>query len=231
MFNLKAFNDLIVKYELPIKYQPLFEEAFTHSSYSEKKMSKNNERLEFLGDAVLGMLVATYLYNNFPNDMEGEMTKMRAIYVCEEANAKYAKEMGLDQLILLGRGEELSGARNRASTLSDLFEAFLGATYLTAGLDVVNKILVKVVFPHILAQDTKPFIDYKSRLQEILQAEGRTMLVYRLDNVEGPSHKRTFTMSAVLDGIKLGTGVGKTKKEATQQAAEEALKKMAIHED
>lgn len=229
MFNHAVFNNLIEKYELPIQYNQLFEEAFTHSSYfSEKKTPNSNERLEFLGDAVLGMLVATYLYKKFPKYTEGEMTKLRAVYVCEEANSGYAKEMELDKLILLGRGEELSGARNRASALSDVFEAFLGALYLTSGVKTVQKLLSVVVFPHILSRDTKPFIDYKTRLSEILQAEGRTMLTYRLDNVEGPPHERIFTMSAILDGIKLGTGVGKTKKEATQVAAEEALRKMAI---
>ncbi|OQB63360.1 MAG: Ribonuclease 3 [Tenericutes bacterium ADurb.Bin140] len=225
VINLELLAELNRKYHLNIEPKPLIVKAFTHSSYGEQE---SNERLEFLGDSVLGMLVATYLYRHFPHFNEGEMTKMRATYVCEDANSQYAKEMGLDKMILLGKGEELSGARRRPSTLSDLFEAFLGAVYLEYGIDEVKKILDQVVFPHLLANDVKPFIDYKSRLQEALQADGPTRLVYRLDNVEGPPHNRTFTMSAVLDGVKLGTGVGRTKKDATQDAAREALKTMAI---
>ena len=200
--------------------------ALTHSSYANEHNMKSNERLEFLGDAVLGLLVARYIYDTYPNIPEGKMTKLRASYVCEDANEKYCKEVGVDKLILLGNGEEQNGGRSRPAVLNDAFEAFLGAVYLTGGLQEVKKILEKVVFPCILENDVKPFVDYKSQLQEYIQAESRSILVYRLDNTEGPAHKRVFTISAVLDGICLGTGTGSSKKDAEQLAAKEALEKM-----
>ena len=155
------------------------------------------------------------------------MSKLRATYVCEDANAKYAKEIGIDQILLLGKGEEQSGGRKRPAILSDAFESFLGAIYLDGGIEEVRKLLKVVVFPHVLAVNEVQFVDYKSRLQEYIQAETRSAIEYRLDNVQGPTHMRVFTMSVYLDGLKLGTGVGKTKKDATQEAAKSALEKMA----
>ena len=224
--NQKVFNEIVNKYQLNIKVNDYIIEALTHSSYANEHNMKSNERLEFLGDAVLGLLVARYIYDTYPNIPEGKMTKLRASYVCEDANEKYCKEVGVDKLILLGNGEEQNGGRTRPAVLNDAFESFLGAVYLTGGLSEVKKILEKVVFPCILENDEKPFIDYKSQLQEYIQAESRSILVYRLDNTEGPAHKRVFTISAVLDGICLGTGTGSSKKDAEQLAAKEALEKM-----
>ncbi|MBQ8293510.1 MAG: ribonuclease III [Bacilli bacterium] len=224
--NEKAFNEIVEKYHLNIKNNEYFIEALTHSSYANEHSLKSNERIEFLGDAVLGLLVAEYLYESFPNIHEGKMTKIRASYVCEDANAGYCRKMGIDKLILLGHGEELSGGRSRPAVLNDAFEAFLGAVYLSGGLIEVKKILAKVVFPEISENDAKPFVDYKSQLQEYIQAESRVSLKYRLDDVQGPPHKRIFTISAVHDGISLGTGVGSSKKDAEQMAAKEALEKM-----
>ena len=224
--NNEVFNQIVNKYQLNIKVNDYIIEALTHSSYANEHNMKSNERLEFLGDAVLGLLVARYIYDTYPNIPEGKMTKLRASYVCEDANEKYCKEVGVDKLILLGNGEEQNGGRSRPAVLNDAFEAFLGAVYLTGGLQEVKKILEKVVFPCILENDVKPFVDYKSQLQEYIQAESRSILVYRLDNTEGPAHKRVFTISAVLDGICLGTGIGSSKKDAEQLAAKEALEKM-----
>lgn len=225
--NQKVFNQIVSKYHLNIEVNDYIIEALTHSSYANEHNMKSNERLEFLGDAVLGLLVARYIYDTYPNIPEGKMTKIRATYVCEDANERYCKTMGVDKLILLGHGEELNGGRNRPAVLNDAFEAFIAAVYLSGGLEEVKKILEKVVFPEILENDAKPFIDYKSQLQEYIQAESRSILAYRLDNVEGPPHKRVFTISAVLDGICLGTGTGSSKKDAEQLAAKEALEKMA----
>lgn len=225
--NQKVFNQIVNKYHLNIEVNDYIIEALTHSSYANEHNMKSNERLEFLGDAVLGLLVARYIYDTYPNIPEGKMTKIRATYVCEDANERYCKTMGVDKLILLGHGEELNGGRNRPAVLNDAFEAFIAAVYLSGGLEEVKKILEKVVFPEILENDAKPFIDYKSQLQEYIQAESRSILAYRLDNVEGPPHKRVFTISAVLDGICLGTGTGSSKKDAEQLAAKEALEKMA----
>lgn len=225
--NKKLLTEVLKKYDITITDDSKFRLALTHSSYANEHDLNSNERIEFLGDAILGLLVAEYIYQNFKTMPEGQMSKLRATYVCEEANAKYAKEIGIDQLLLLGVGEEANGGRMRHAILSDAFESFLGAIYLTNGLDDVRKVLEKVVFPHVLAIDEQPFIDYKSRLQEYIQAENRSALNYVLDNVEGPPHKRLFTMTATLDGIRLGTGRGGTKKEATQEAAKQALQKMA----
>lgn len=226
--NRDKLDEILNKYDIKIKDDAKFRLALTHSSYANEHNLSSNERIEFLGDAILGLLVAEYIYKNFKDMPEGRMSKLRATYVCEDANAKYAREIGIDKLILLGRGEEASGGRNRNAILSDAFESFLGAIYLTNGLSDVSKLLEKEVFPHILALNEVQFIDYKSKLQEYIQAENRSELNYILENVEGPPHKRVFTMSVMLDGIKLGTGIGGTKKEATQEAAKVALDKMAV---
>lgn len=226
--NRKELDAVLNKYDIQIKDDAKFRLALTHSSYANEHDLSSNERIEFLGDAILGLLVAEYIYKHFKEMPEGKMSKLRATYVCEEANAKYAREIGIDKLILLGRGEEASGGRLRNAILSDAFESFLGAIYLTNGLADVSKLLEKEVFPHILARNEVQFVDYKSKLQEYVQAENRSELNYILENVEGPPHKRVFTMSVMLDGIKLGTGIGGTKKEATQEAAKVALDKMAV---
>lgn len=221
---------ILAKYDIKLKDDINYRLAMTHSSYANEHNLSSNERIEFLGDAILGLLVAEYIYTNFKDMPEGAMSKLRATYVCEEANAKYARELGIDKLLLLGKGEEATGGRSRNAILSDAFESFLGAIYLSNGIKDVRKVLEKEVFPLIFAREEKPFVDYKSRLQEFVQSEKRSDLVYVLDDVDGPPHKRVFTMTAVLDGIRLGTGVGSTKKEATQEAARVALEKMAVLE-
>lgn len=224
---MTKLQKLLNKYDIEVKNLDRIKEALTHSSYANEHSLKSNERLEYLGDAVLGLLVAEYIFKNNPNLPEGKMTKLRATYVCEDANYKYAMELGIGDVLYLGHGEEQSGGRTRPAVLNDAFEAFLGAVYLEAGLDKVRTILEDVVFPHIGKDIIKPFVDYKSHLQEYIQSESRSILQYRLDNVEGPPHDRTFTMSVLLDGIKLGQGIGKSKKDAEQQAAASALEKMA----
>lgn len=227
MFNQKLLKEILEKYHIKVTNYDLFLLAMTHSSYGNEHNLKHNERIEFLGDAILGLLVAEYIYKNFEDMPEGNMSKLRATYVCEDANAKYAREIGIDKLLLLGNGEEANGGRNRQAILSDAFESFLGAIYLSGSLEEVKKLLEVVVFPHVLAIDEKQFIDYKSLLQEYIQAETRSAVEYRLDNVEGPPHLRFFTISVYLDGIKLGTGKGHSKKDAAQAAASSALEKMA----
>ena len=224
MTNLKK---LLQKYDINVSNINLIKEALTHSSYANEHNLKSNERLEYLGDAVLGLLVAEYIFKNNPDLPEGKMTKLRATYVCEDANYKYAQELGIGDVLYLGHGEEQSGGRSRPAVLNDAFEAFLGAVYLEVGLEKVREILEDIVFPHVGKDIVKPFVDYKSHLQEYIQSESRSILQYRLDNVDGPPHDRTFTMSVLLDGIKLGQGIGKSKKDAEQQAAASALEKMA----
>lgn len=224
---MTKLQKLLNKYDIKVSNLDRIKEALTHSSYANEHNLKSNERLEYLGDAVLGLLVAEYIFKNNPDLPEGKMTKLRATYVCEDANYKYAIELGIGEVLYLGHGEEQSGGRTRPAVLNDAFEAFLGAVYLESGLDKVREILEVVVFPHIGKDIIKPFVDYKSHLQECIQSESRSILQYRLDNVEGPPHDRTFTMSVLLDGIKLGQGTGKSKKDAEQQAAASALEKMA----
>jgi len=228
MLDKKLLKEILNKYDINVNSYDNFLLAMTHSSYGNEHNLKNNERIEFLGDAILGLLVAEYIYENFKDMPEGNMSKLRATYVCEDANAKYAKEIGIDKLLLLGKGEELTGGRKRPAVLSDAFESFLGAIYLDGSIEEVKKLLKVVVFPHVLAINEVQFVDYKSRLQECIQAETRSALDYRLDNVEGPPHMRVFTISVYLDGIKLGTGTGKSKKDAAQEAAASALAKMAV---
>lgn len=227
MLNKKLLDKVLAEYNIKVNDYNHFLLALTHSSYANEHNLKSNERIEFLGDSVLGLLVARYIYDNFPDMPEGKMSKLRATYVCENANAKYARELQIDKLILLGKGEEISGGRNKEAIINDAFESFLGALYLTNGIDDVKKILKKIVFPHIKANDQVQFVDYKSRLQEYVQAETRSNLVYRLDKREGTANEPTFTKSVIVDGIVLGTGTGRSMKSAEQDAAKNALSKLA----
>jgi ribonuclease-3 len=226
--NKELLTKILNKYEIQLKDDgPMFL-ALTHSSYANEHHLPSNERIEFLGDAVLGLLVAEYIYKNFEEYQEGQMSKLRATYVCEDANAEYARNIGVDQLLMLGHGEEQSGGRTRPAIINDAFEAFLGAIYLSNGINDVKKILEKEVFPHIKALDDRQFVDYKSKLQECVQAETRNALEYRLIEQTGPAHNRSFQMAVYLENVMLGRGTGKSKKDASQKAAEDALSKMAI---
>ncbi|MFD2307679.1 ribonuclease III [Enterococcus termitis] len=206
----------------------LLEQAFTHSSYvNEHRYLKlsDNERLEFLGDAVLELLVSQYLYKQFPEMPEGKLTKMRAAIVREDSLSKFAKECHFDQYILLGKGEENSGGRQRPALLCDLFEAFLGALYLDQKVGAAKKFIAEVVFPKIDAGAFSHEMDHKTHLQEVLQRQGDVNIDYRLVNEEGPAHDRIFSIEVYVDEKLIGTGQGKSKKLAEQDAAERALKK------
>lgn len=197
--------------------------AFTHSSYANEKGFNNNERLEYLGDAVLELCMSSYLYKNF-DFAEGEMTKKRAQAVCEEALIKYATYIGLSEYLLLGKGEELSGGRKRPAIIADAFEALLGAIFLLKGMEGATDFFNKAVIP--VFKDLSDIRDFKSTLQEYIQSVKKT-LVYNVDLEEGPSHDRLFSVSVLMGNVVLGRGVGKTKKEAEQNAAKEALDRKA----
>lgn len=206
----------------------LLEQAFTHSSYvNEHRYLKlsDNERLEFLGDAVLELLVSQYLYKQFPDLPEGKLTKMRAAIVREDSLSKFAKECHFDQYILLGKGEENSGGRQRPALLCDLFEAFLGALYLDQKAPAAKKFIAEVIFPKIDAGAFSHEMDHKTHLQEVLQRQGDVNIEYRLVNEEGPAHDRIFSVEVFVDEKLIGEGQGKSKKLAEQDAAEKALKK------
>lgn len=205
----------------------LLETALTHSSYANEHNTESNERLEYMGDAVLDLLMGEYLYKKFPKRQEGSLTKMRAKNVCESALVEYAKRCDLKDYLLLGKGEEMSGGRNRSALQADAFEALLGAIYLDKGLEEVRKVFDKVVVPTVESDKVDNFVDYKSYLQELVQSDKRT-LEYKVVDEQGPSHDKTFVTRVYMDDILMGEGAGKTKKESEQHAAETALKKLAI---
>ena len=211
------------------KNQNLLMLAFTHSSYSnEHRLGRleYNERLEFLGDAALEFIISKYIYKRFPNMPEGELSKLRASVVCEGSLAKKAKEIGFGKLLLLGKGEELTGGRDRASILADAFEAVIGAVCLDSGIDEAEKYVLNLMGGVIEElKDSFRDADYKTKLQEILQKESKEPLVYSIVGENGPDHVKEFTAQVSHCGKTLGTGKGRSKKEAEQNAANNALKK------
>ncbi len=210
------------KYNIDINNK-LYEQAFTHSSYANENDTVDYERLEFLGDKILDFIVSEYLYVN-ENLEEGEMTKLRASYVCENALNEYSKELGLDEYLKLGKGEESTGGRSKPSIIADLFEAFLAATYLNYGLDKVKEIVYDIVIPFIEGNHHEFLKDYKSILQEYVQTDKKST-VYEVINEEGPANEKIFTVTVKVDDIVLGTGTASSKKEAEQLAAKDALNK------
>lgn len=201
----------------------LYETAFSHTSYSNEHKVKSYERLEFLGDAVLELLMSNYLYKSNKYN-EGEMTKIRAHYVCETANYEYSMKLGLNKYLKLGKGEEENGGRNRKAIVSDIFESFLGALYLDQGFSKVQTFFEENIVPIIENHEVDFFDDYKSALQEFVQTDKKS-LEYKLIKEVGPSHNKKFTVDVIIDNIVYGSGTAKSKKTAEQEAAKDALKK------
>jgi ribonuclease-3 len=202
--------------------------ALTHSSYANEYRvpEGSNERLEFLGDAVLGAIVADYLFKNFPKLPEGELTKRRAALVCEKACCGFSKEIGLGKYLLLSHGEQNSGGRSRSSILADAFEAVTAAIYLDGGIEAARTFVLRYVLPLLRQGKPKAMKDYKTALQEIVQKNPEDHLEYVLTGESGPDHEKHFLVEVRLDGNTVGKGGGRSKKEAEQQAAREALKLM-----
>ena len=202
-------------------------QALSHSSYAnEMRLSKlaNNERLEFLGDAVLELMSSEYIFSSNVEMYEGEMTKLRASLVCEPTLAMCARQIKLGEYILLGKGEIATGGSNRDSILSDAFEAVIGAIYLDGGFTNAKEFVMKFVLDDI--DSKKLFFDSKTILQEMVQADYKEPLVYRLIGESGPDHDKVFTVAAIVDGKELSQGSGKTKKAAEQAAAYQAILKL-----
>lgn len=205
----------------------LYHTAMTHSSYANEHRERhlhNNERLEFLGDSVLGFVTADYLFNHYPELPEGELTKLRAAVVCEQTLCEIAKELGIDAEIRLGHGEETGGGRQRPSILADATEALLGAIYLDGGIVPARSFVLGFV-PRKAeeARHGGVFKDYKTMLQEIVQKNRQETLEYRLAGEEGPDHDKKFTMQLLLNSNIFAEGTGRSKKEAEQMAAKQAL--------
>lgn len=220
-------DELFEKLDIKPKDLRLYKSAFSHSSYvNEHKVKNDYERLEFLGDAVLDLVVADYLYTHY-KETEGEMTKVRASYVCENANYCYATGLGLSKYILVGHGEQKEGGNFKKAIVADIFEALMGAIYIDLGFSTVRNVILKVIVPYIEDPNVTFFSDYKSSLQEYVQTEQKS-LEYRLINEEGPAHDKRFTVDVVIDDIVYGMGIGTSKKEAEQEAAKAALNKLAV---
>ena len=205
----------------------LLENALTHSSRANESRGtlSSNERLEFLGDSILGMVVADHLYRNHPDLPEGELTRARAALVCEESLVEVAQALGLGEYLKLGKGEEAGGGRHRPSIQADAVEAVLAAVYLDGGIGSARKIIQKFILSREVAGLTKPR-DYKTALQEWVQRTPGQPIAYRLVDELGPDHARVFVMEVTVGGQSAGQGRGRTKKEAEQLAARAALEKL-----
>lgn len=220
------FEQLQRKLSIEFKDVALLYNAFTHSSYvneHRRKKYTDNERLEFLGDAVLELGVSKFLYTTEPLMSEGELTKLRAAIVCEPALVSFANELEFGRYVLLGKGEEQTGGRTRPALLADVFEAFIGALYTDQGMEVVTAFLEKVVFPKVTDGAFSHVMDYKSRLQEIIQQTNTGQLHYEVIEEKGPAHAKEFITVVRLDTKTLGNGKGRSKKEAEQEAARHAI--------
>lgn len=221
--------DFLQKENIPFHNIAIYKEAFTHASYANEShyVKKDYERLEFMGDAVLQLYVSEFLFNLFPDVPEGTLTTLRSKLVREESLARFSRELGLGELLYLGVGEEKSGGRERESVLANIFESFIGALYLDCGHDEVLKILQQTIFKHINDLDYDDITDYKTTLQELIQADQRRTVTYELLETSGPSNAPEFKVAVMMDDMCLGIGKGTSKKRAEQQAAKDALNKLA----
>ncbi|PAB58894.1 ribonuclease III [Anaeromicrobium sediminis] len=223
-------NEISKKVSYEFNNIGLLNEALTHSSYANENKKRNiqhNERLEFLGDSVLGIVISDYLYKNLSASQEGELTKIRASIVCEPSLANSSIELAMGKYLMLGKGEEVTGGRERISILADTFEAVIGAIYLDGGLENAKKFILSNLKNTIKdAIEGRIFQDYKTHLQEIIQSKGNDKIEYEVIDEKGPDHNKIFYVQVKIGGEVIGKGSGKSKKEAEQKAAKEALKKV-----
>ena len=219
---------LLESFNIPVNNKELIENAFIHSSFVNESDIKleDNERLEFMGDAVLQICVSERLFVRKPQLSEGDMTLYRAKLVYEPALAEYSKQLQLNQFLKLGMGEERHGGRERVSIIADLFESFLGAVYLDSGIDSVNKILDVVLSNAMNNLEALGITDYKTKLQEFIQSDSRKSVSYEVIKIEGPSNRPEFEVVVKLDHLIFGRGKGLSKKKAEQMAAKDAFDKL-----
>lgn len=221
-------NSLEEKLGYKFKNRKLLENALTHSSYANevRNGSTSNERLEFLGDSVLSIIVSDHIYKNFPKLPEGELTRMRASLVCEKSLCGFSRELEVGRYLLLGKGEDKGGGRERDSILADAFEAILAAIYLDGGMEPARKHALRFVLRELDHTEDEVFKDYKTALQEIIQRNPEEAVSYILTDETGPDHDKSFTVEVHLNSNVIGMGVGKNKKQAEQMAAKQALELM-----
>ena len=206
----------------------LLQNALAHSSFANERWHdslKSNERLEFLGDSILGMVVAEFLYRNYPDRPEGELTRMRADMVCETSLAKVANQIGLGEHLLLGHGEEQGGGRARVSILADAVESVIAASFLDGGMEPARRFIERFILCNVPEQRLRN-ADYKTALQELVQQKKNQVITYELTGESGPDHDKHFAVRVLLNGAPIGTGEGTSKKRAEQDAACNALEKM-----
>jgi len=207
----------------------VLEQALTHRSIQgqAEASSETNERLEFLGDAVLGLVIGDHLYQKFPDLTEGELTKMKAVIVSEVSLSETARKLGLGQFLLVAKGEDASGGRDRPSILADAMEAIIGAVYVDQGQEAAREFTVRILGDTMRSVHEKEYHkDYKTLLQEVLQERHKTPPLYNLADASGPDHEKTFVVEARFNDKILGVGTGKSKKEAEQSAAKQALENL-----
>ncbi len=227
MNSLKEFQEII---GYKFKNESLLKVALTHSSYAHENKGKNteyNERLEFLGDSVLGLIVSRYIYENYPQLPEGRLTKMRAAVVCEKSLFECAQNIDLGKYLILGYGEDHTGGRTRMSILSDAYEALIAAIFLDSNLDVVKEWVLGQLYDAIeAAAKGKIFKDFKTEFQEKAQVSGDVNIKYIVVDSKGPDHDKSFFVNVYLNGTLMGKGEGQSKKKAEQSAAQAAIEKM-----
>ena len=227
---MNSVNDLLKKLHITYKNVAIYEQALTHPSYNGDANTKHQdyEKLEFMGDAVLGYVTADLVYKNRPEMSEGNLTKLRSVLVSTKPLAEYARKIGLPDYIRIGHSITVNQVKESDKILENVLEALIGATYLDAGLKVAYGLIKKLLLKDILAYDADNLTDYKSKLQEEIQAEHRDAVQYVTVNQSGPAHDRTFTVQVLYNEIVLGTGVGKSKKKAEEMAAKDALSKRSV---
>ena len=228
----RSFLELEEKIGYTFQNKDLLKNSLIHKSFgNENKRYKNinNERMELLGDAVLDLVVTEYLYKNFTNLKEGDLAKMKSMIVSEPILAKISRELKIGECLLLSKGEQITGGRDRNSILGDVFEAVLGAIYLDSNFETVKQIVLKHITEYIEhINENEDILDFKTILQEFSQREYKLIPVYEVIAESGPDHKKTFEVSVKIDEEKTGTGTGKNKKTAEQSAAKQLCRKLGV---
>lgn len=223
----KALQEFCTIFGEPINNLEIMDIALTHTSFVNEKRCReakvHNERIEFLGDAVFNLIVGSFLYRNFPELTEGEMSKTRARYVCDHALADYARRINIGKYMRLGKGEHMSGGQDRSSILACAFESVIGALYINFGFEKTSEIVFELIGEELLKHEYQTRVDYKTKLQEIVQQTEDFDIRYMVIKETGPDHDKVYTIAVYINGSPLGRGTGKSKKEAEQLAAKEAI--------